>query len=318
MKTYQFHDPDSKSTSDTRRKQLRLQIPEDLSGKRVLDIGCNEGYFCGLARERGAREVIGIDFVGSNIEFAEKHYGGDQVSFLRQTWSHLPSGPFDLVLWTSAMHYELDPRSVIEAIFERLTPDGLFILECGVAPWAGKTFLPRPRVADTRWYPSLSFLIDQVLNGFSVRKVAEGEIAEGDHVPRSVFHCKKALPQVVLVRGPSGDGKSSLADRLKPSATKLITLDMLVSILGTNKHPHSEFERFCVASYDPQNLGVLYSGIDDAGFTKTYAELLAEAVSKTDAMVIFEGHMTDPQAEELIRQLSVRALVWDLRRARVA
>ena len=124
MPSYQAHDEADTSISDTKRKVARLQLPEDLSGKRVLDIGCNEGYFCGLAAERGASEVIGIDFVASNIEFAKQRYAGDKVRFIRQSWAQLPEGPFDLVLWASAMHYELDPRSVVNAIAKRLAPTG--------------------------------------------------------------------------------------------------------------------------------------------------------------------------------------------------
>src|ERR1019366_9846031 len=111
MSTYQSHGDASGSISDTKRKLARLQLPQNLAGKRVLDIGCNEGYFCGLAAERGAIEAAGIDFVAANIEVANQRYARDGVRFLLQSWAQLPEGPFDLILWVSAMHYELDPRS---------------------------------------------------------------------------------------------------------------------------------------------------------------------------------------------------------------
>lgn len=314
MTTYQAHDPDTKAISDTQRKLARLQIPQDLSGMRVLDVGCNEGYFAHLARERGAVDVTGIDFVGSNIEFATKRYGGEGLRFLHQTWDTLPDGPFDLVLWTSAMHYDLDPRSVTDAIFEIMSPGGLLILECGVIGAPHKEFMPVPRTADTRWYPTLEFLLEEVLPRFSVRQVAQPEIAEGDYVPRSVFHCRRAEPEVILVRGPSGQGKSTLAERLRPAATKVISLDLFVSRLGVNKHPHDDLERFFIANYDPVNLGRIYKGIDEAGLTTAYAELLAKAVAKTDSVVLIEGLLTDAQAAALTRTLAGRAVVWDVQR----
>ena len=43
----------------------------DIKGKRVLDIGCNEGFFSLKLKELGAREVIGIDADELRIEKAK-------------------------------------------------------------------------------------------------------------------------------------------------------------------------------------------------------------------------------------------------------
>ena len=39
-----------------------LGFPADLSGRRVLDIGCSDGYFSFEAEKRGA-QVVAMDFV---------------------------------------------------------------------------------------------------------------------------------------------------------------------------------------------------------------------------------------------------------------
>jgi SAM-dependent methyltransferase len=314
MNTYQSHDGAGGSISDTKRKIARLQLPQDLTGKRVLDIGCNEGYFCGLAAERGAIEAVGIDFVATNIEFAKKRYERNGVRFLLQSWAELPEGLFDLILWTSAMHYEMDPRSVVNAIASRLAPEGLFVLECGVLMSPGKEFMPIPRIADTRWYPSRDFLINHVLAGFSVRQVAEPEFADGDFVPRGVFHCRKALPIVLLLRGKTGDGKTTLGERLRTSATKLINLDVIVSRMGQNPYPHNPLEKFMVSNYDPTDLSRIYDGIDESSLTRQYANWLTSAVVATDEVVIFEGYMSDKQCAEVEQGLRNRAIVWDSQR----
>jgi SAM-dependent methyltransferase len=314
MTTYQDHDASGSAISATQHKLDRLQLPDRLDSKRVLDIGCNEGYFSALAHDRGAREVIGIDFVGSNIEFAKQRYARPGVTFLHQGWSKLPDGPFDLVLWTSAMHYELDPAAVAKAVHERLSPDGLFVVECGVVNTPGREFVPVPRIADSRWYPSLEYLETRILAGFSVRKVAQAEIANGDYVPRSVFHCRKSRPTVILIRGNSGDGKTTAASRLRASASKLVALDMLVSRLGVSKHPHGKLEEFLIAQYNPRDLGSLYRAIDTAELTLDYAKLLASAVAATDELVLFEGFMSDAQCAALAQELKSRAVVWDMRR----
>src|SRR5690242_8806459 len=37
-------------------------LPQDLSGKSVLDVGCNAGFFSLELKRRGAARVLGVDF----------------------------------------------------------------------------------------------------------------------------------------------------------------------------------------------------------------------------------------------------------------
>jgi len=46
-------------------------IPKDLTGKTVLDLGCNAGFFSLICKERGAKYVLGIDYGDVNIERAK-------------------------------------------------------------------------------------------------------------------------------------------------------------------------------------------------------------------------------------------------------
>jgi SAM-dependent methyltransferase len=314
MNSYQSHDLEGQGISNSQRKLQRLQIPLDLSGKAVLDVGCNEGFFCNVAAERGARKVVGIDFVKGNIDVACRLYSRDHVTFIHQTWSSLPEGPFDLVIWSSAMHYELDPKSVFKDIYNKLTPDGLMILECGVINQPSKEMVPVPRQADTRWYPTMPFLREEILDGFVVRQVAQPEIAFGDLVPRSVFHCSKRMPIVLLISGDSKDGKTTLATTLSKSSSKQIILDMIVSRLALSKHPHNDLEKIFVDYYDPNNLGKIYLAIDEKNLTNEYAEFIAQGICSSDDFVTIEGFITNKQAEILQIKLASKAVVWNAQR----
>src|SRR4051794_38823127 len=43
------------------RTAEKLQLPEDCTGLRVLDIGARDGYFSFLLEQRGAAEVVAVD-----------------------------------------------------------------------------------------------------------------------------------------------------------------------------------------------------------------------------------------------------------------
>ena len=42
-------------------RRIREVLPLDLSGKTVLDAGCNAGFFSFEAKKRGAARVLGVD-----------------------------------------------------------------------------------------------------------------------------------------------------------------------------------------------------------------------------------------------------------------
>ena len=171
-KMYQSHGDSPPGMSDSQRKLTRLHLPQNLSGKQVLDVGCNEGFFCAIAAERGASRVVGLEHNRESLDVARQKYGHDSIEFLLQDWRSLPRGPFDFVLWTPAMHYEADPARVFRNIAEVLAPDGILVLECGVFEAPGKEMVLAHRHSDVRWYPTLPFLLDVLLSVFSVRRVA--------------------------------------------------------------------------------------------------------------------------------------------------
>ena len=86
-------------------------LPEDLSGKRVLDIGCNKGFFSFECLRRGANKVVGIDVLPEiigvlqqivpcsrlfkGLKFYKMQFGRELASF----------GKFDLILFLSCYHY---------------------------------------------------------------------------------------------------------------------------------------------------------------------------------------------------------------------
>lgn len=315
MVTHQSHDGDAPGQTDSAYKLTRLKLPADLSGLRVLDIGCNEGYFCNAAVQRGAASVLGIDMDERFLAEAGKRYPHANLAFAKRPWSDLPAGPFDMILWTSAMHYELDPASVLRNIARILSPNGLFVLECGVVQSPRKEMVYSVRHDGGLWYPT-QLLLENFLEeaGFAFRVVSHPELVGTDPVPRSVFHIRRRVPSVILVTGESQKGKSNIAQMLSASATKIVELDYFVSRISSAKWAVTPLQKFIKENLDPTNLKKLYDLIDSSGFTEDYAALLAKNVAQSDQIVIFDGYITSLQIKTLQNALSKRARVWELAR----
>ena len=321
MRIYQTHDPETEGMSDSSLKLSRLRLPSDMSGMHVLDIGCNEGFFCRIAKERGAERVVGIDSAQERLDQAISLYGDLGIEFRHQSWDSLPDSTFDYIIWTSAMHYASDPKRIANLIFNALRADGTFILECGVADV--HSMIPEMRYvvrhSDIRAYPTRSYLLNHILSDFAVRQVAAPEHTKGDPVARAVFHCNRAKSEIVLVHGPSRVGKSSFVHRhFAGVATKTIHLDYFISRLCKSKHAHREFLQFFQENYRPNNLGYLINAIDRHGLTETYIALVVGLLSPLDRLAVIEGFLTDLQLRELRKQTEADYILWEMSRCEVS
>jgi hypothetical protein len=198
---------------DSYAKLKAMHLPP-LVGRSFLDVGCNEGYYCGIALRAGANRVVGLDSFSLAVERARKRFPA--VEFVMQSWDTLPDEKFDVVMLASAMHY-LDSEEKMVALLSRirncLKDDGLFILEAGISRNPGKLLVKVDRPDGSVFYPTWTKLVNLVNQaGLVWRKVGDSE--PGDQHPRVVMHCRKIQPVVIFVRGTSMSGKSYLANSL--------------------------------------------------------------------------------------------------------
>lgn len=79
-------------------------FPADLTGKTVLDIGCNGGFYAFEARKRNALNVLGVDANNWHVRqarFVQAALGLDRMSFSRRSIYELDpreDGQWDMVL----------------------------------------------------------------------------------------------------------------------------------------------------------------------------------------------------------------------------
>lgn len=142
-------------------------IPEDLSGRTVLDIGCNAGFYAIEMKRRGAARVVGIDsdprylaqarlaaeVLGADIEFAELSVY--DVAALGER--------FDLVLFMGLFYHLRHPLLALDLVHDHVARDLLLFqtLQRGSAevdPVAADHDFFKTDHFDSPGYPRLHFI----------------------------------------------------------------------------------------------------------------------------------------------------------------
>ena len=108
--------------------QLKPLFPE-LSGKKVLDLGCGYGWHCGYAWKQGASLVLGIDESERMIGEAKKRNPGEGITYrvCGMEEYEYPEKTYDLVVSNLALHYVEDLEDIYRKVFRTLKKGGIFL-----------------------------------------------------------------------------------------------------------------------------------------------------------------------------------------------
>lgn len=110
-------------------ERFRDCIPSDLSGKTVLDIGCNAGFYSMEMKRRGASRVLGIDSDERYLQQARFAAGieGLEIEFLRMAVWDLARlrQRFDLVIFMGVFYHLRHPLLALDLIYEHAACDML-------------------------------------------------------------------------------------------------------------------------------------------------------------------------------------------------
>ncbi|HEX8280596.1 MAG TPA: TIGR04290 family methyltransferase [Chthoniobacterales bacterium] len=102
-------------------------LPEDLTGKSVLDIGCNAGFYSLEMKRRGADRVLGVDFDERYLAQARfaAEVRGEEIEFRQLSVYDVGTlrEKFDLVIFMGVLYHLRHPLLALDLIREHVAKD---------------------------------------------------------------------------------------------------------------------------------------------------------------------------------------------------
>jgi tRNA (mo5U34)-methyltransferase len=153
----------------------------DITGARVLDIGCNAGYMAFECKRLGAGAVVGVDSnLGATTSFVEqaefcKSVLGLDIEFREQSFFEIAGEEFDLVLFCGVLYHLENFADGLDKVHALTAPGGRVVLETASEP-ATRTTYGRGYHGDTTTFfvPSVPVLLELVRErGFRVEIVRD-------------------------------------------------------------------------------------------------------------------------------------------------
>ena len=112
-------------------KPMMKELLPNLTGKKVLMLGCGTGEESQMLKEHGARDIIGIDLSKESIRLAKESY--PDCEFMVGDMHSLPfdNETFDFIYSSLAVHYSETPEVVYKEIYRLLKTNGEVLFSIG-------------------------------------------------------------------------------------------------------------------------------------------------------------------------------------------
>ncbi|HEX7088279.1 MAG TPA: TIGR04290 family methyltransferase [Vicinamibacterales bacterium] len=191
------------------------RLPEDLRGWRVLDVGCNAGFYAFEMKRRGAAHVLGIDADPRYVRqarFAAARLGYEDVEFQERSVYEVAElgGPFDLVLFMGVLYHLRHPLLALDllrrhAVGRLLVFQSLIRGDAVIAPVQPDYDFHDSTPFSTPGFPRLQFIERQFAQDWTNWWVPNRACAEAMLRSAGFEIVDNPVPEVYLCR-PSGPG----------------------------------------------------------------------------------------------------------------
>ena len=305
--------PNAIGSSKSLEKLQALRLPP-LAGLSFLDVGCNEGFFCGFAKHQGASRVLGLDRSAEFIDRAKARF--PDLEFRCQSWDDPIDETFDVILLASALHYAEDQEALVHKLIGLLNPGGTLVLEIGMAQESGNAWVTIKRSIDERQFPThgkIAFMLD----AYAWKIIGRSVDQAGDPLSRVVVHIQHKRPYAFLLLSPSGYGKSTITRSLATAQNVTrIAGDQLISQINQGKVScHEGIQELIRRDFDPAQFSLIIENIFQSGLGNHWVDVWLDKANDKDVIIdsyVPEGFWSTVTTRVKERGFVPVQLVWDL------
>ena len=129
FQTYMAHRSRPDSPNDNLEKPVILELLGNLSGKRIVDLGCGDAAIGKEALQQGCAAYLGIEGSRNMVALAQQNLAGTQGQVIQadlETWQ-APVGVFDLAVSRLVFHYLASLQPVLVKAHQMLVPGGRIV-----------------------------------------------------------------------------------------------------------------------------------------------------------------------------------------------
>lgn len=110
---------------DNVRKEMLKFLPE--TAKKIMDVGCGNGAFASLVKQRNNAEVWGIELMEEEAKVAQTVLHKVFIGNCEKYIDGLPENYFDAIYFNDVLEHLVDPYAVLETLKSKLSPKGVII-----------------------------------------------------------------------------------------------------------------------------------------------------------------------------------------------
>jgi tRNA (mo5U34)-methyltransferase len=156
-------------------KHIEKEIPKDLTGATVLDIGCNGGFYSIQMKRRGASRVLGIDVDERYLNqgrYAAKTLGLE-IDFERRSVYEVAeiAGQFDWVIFMGLLYHLRYPLFALDNVVKKVAGRLLFQTMLrgseDTREWERNYHFWNKEIFESREFPRMHFIEHSYANDYT-------------------------------------------------------------------------------------------------------------------------------------------------------
>ncbi|AEF93757.1 Methyltransferase type 12 [Desulfotomaculum nigrificans CO-1-SRB] len=204
------------------RPEVANLVPPE--AKRILDIGCGQGYLGAVLKEQQPqREVVGIELDQMAAAAAREKLDQVLVGNIEQMMLDFPTGYFDCVIMADVLQHLVNPWDTLLYIKKFMAPDGCLVLS---VPNVKNFHLLYQLVNDGTWHYQEAGKLDRAhLRFFTLRELQE-MLSSLNLSTSEVYSVRD--PEVPDLASTVESGKLVLKDLSPADITELQAVQLLV------------------------------------------------------------------------------------------